>query len=100
MATLNRRSSGSRPRNPDPSASDSDHRSFLQVRTVMLDDLGHLQQSAVTGIGANRASFQSVVASATKPLSKSAAGAAINQEIHDPATETVARESPAITACA
>lgn len=62
--------------------------------------LGHLQQSAVTGIGANRASFQSVVAGATKPLSKSAAGAAINQEIHDPATETVARESPAITACA
>ena len=62
--------------------------------------LGQLQQSAVAGIGANRASFQSVMASATKPLSKAAAGAAVNQKIHYPATETVASVSPAITACA
>ena len=62
--------------------------------------LGQFQQSTVTGIWAQSASLQNVVAGAAQRLGKAAAGAAINQKIHDPATETVASVSPAITACA
>ena len=62
--------------------------------------LGQLQQSTVTGVRAERASLQDVVASAAKRLCKATAGAAVNQKIHGPATETVASVSPAITACA
>ena len=61
---------------------------------------GQLQQSTVARIGAECASLHDIVACATKPFGKAASGAAINQEIHDPATETVASVSPAITACA
>ena len=62
--------------------------------------LSQLQQSAVARIRTECASLQGVVARAAKPFGKAAAGAAINQKIHDPATETVASVSPAITACA
>lgn len=62
--------------------------------------LGQFQQRSVAGVRAQCASLKNVVAAPSKRLGKAATGAAVDQEIHYPATETVASVSPAITACA
>ena len=55
------------------------------------------QKSPVPRIRAKGLRFKSVVSDAAKPLSQPASCAPIHDESHDPATETGASVSPAIT---
>ena len=59
-----------------------------------------LQQCPVSWVRAKLPGFDNVVSVTAKPLSKTSTCAAIHQESHDPSTDTAARESPAMTACA
>ena len=59
-----------------------------------------LQQGPVSRIRAESSSFEHVMSVVAEPLRQSASRASIYEKPHDPATETEARVSPAMTACA
>ena len=58
------------------------------------------EQDPVARIGAEGTSFEHVVVMLAQPVRQASAGASVNEESHYSATETVASESRAITACA
>ena len=62
--------------------------------------LGQFKQRSVARVRAECACLQNIVSTTTKRLGQASPGATIYQKPHDPATETVAKVSRAITACA
>ena len=59
-----------------------------------------LQQRLIPRIRAESSSFEHVMSVVAEPLRQSASRASIYEKLHDPATETEARVSLAMTACA
>ena len=59
-----------------------------------------LQQGPVPRVRAESPSFEHVMSVVAEPLRQSATGTSVYEKPHDPATETEARVSLAMTACA
>ena len=59
-----------------------------------------LKECSITWVRTQILSEQHVVALVGEPAGEPLAGTSIYKELHPPATETAARESPATTACA
>ena len=60
----------------------------------------HLEECAVTWIGAYAVGEDDIVTLVDEPVGKSPPHAGVDEELHPPATDTAARESPATTAWA
>ena len=61
---------------------------------------GSFEQCAIAGIGSELAGLQDVMSLGAQPFGQRWAGAAIDEELHGPATEMADSVSRAITACA